>query len=103
MSQTNFPPEFNPASPPAPTSGKATAALVLGLLSFLFTCLAGIPAIVVGILAFGDIKRSQGKLRGSGLATTGIVLGVFGMFISGCGFMVIPAFFSARQAQIRTM
>jgi len=61
-----------------PTNGLAIASLVLGLLSF--TCLPAIPAIILGIIALDQIKKT-GKTTGSGLATAGIVTGGLGFFL----------------------
>jgi len=67
------------------TSGKATASLVLGIVAIVSLCvglLFGIPAIILGILARKDIKRSQGRLSGDGMAIGGIVTGVIGALLS---------------------
>jgi Domain of unknown function (DUF4190)/Protein of unknown function (DUF2510) len=53
----------------AKTSGWAIASLVLGILG------GSVLAIVFGLVARGQIKRSGGRQRGLGLATAGIVLG----------------------------
>ena len=65
----------------AVTSDKARASLVLGLC---FTCVAvtGIPAIVLGYLALGEINRSKGRVKGSWMAWTGIVLGIFSTLLT---------------------
>jgi hypothetical protein len=56
-----------------PTSGLATAAILLGIAS-LFTCgLASIPAIVTGHMAAG--KTKTGERGGHGQAVTGLILG----------------------------
>ena len=68
-----------PPVPPAPTSGKSTTSLVLGIVS-LFFCgfFTGIPAIIVGMSARKEIRRSNGALSGDGLALGGIITGVLG-------------------------
>jgi hypothetical protein len=58
-----------------PTNGKATAALVLGLLSLLFWVLTGIPAVILGHMALNEIKASNGTQGGSGSAITGLIFG----------------------------
>lgn len=76
-----------PAAPPAPgpampdkTSGMAIASLVFGLLAILFSFLAGIPAVVFGHLARSDIQKSGGRVKGSGMALAGLILGyLFGV------------------------
>ncbi len=58
------------------TDGKATASLVLGILSLLcFSVLAGIPAIILGHMSKANIRRSMGRLKGEGMATAGLVMG----------------------------
>jgi hypothetical protein len=86
------PPQGWPVGGPAPMNDtKAIVALVLGILSVLvgfcyIGWLIGIPAIVFGVLAHRDIKRSNGIMVGGGMATAGIVLGSIGTVI---GFAVI--------------
>ena len=66
------------------TSGKATTSLVLGIASIVLCCLGfvlGIPAIIVGVRARKDIRLSQGRLGGDGLALGGIVTGVIGILL----------------------
>jgi hypothetical protein len=63
------------------TSGKATAALVLGLLSFCFGILAALPAVILGIVALVEISRSRGRLGGKGTAIAGLILGCVGLVV----------------------
>ena len=74
-----------PSAVPANNS-KATASLILGVLS-LFCCgfVLGVVAIVLGVLARGEIERSQGLQGGSGLALAGIITGALGI-LSGIAF-----------------
>ena len=74
-----------PAAPQVPSrfDGRAIGALVLGVASM--TCLgflAGIPAIVIGAMSRKDIDRSQGALKGGGMAAGAIVTGLFGTGLS---------------------
>lgn len=71
------------------TSGKAIAALVLGLMSFCAVIFTGIPAIIFGILGLNDISKSRGRLKGKGMAITGIVLGALGGLVIGPIAMLI--------------
>lgn len=72
---------MNPPNPyyayPVPVvpirNGVATAALVLGLCTFVTFGATGIPALVCGILGVREAKRRHGV--GEGMAITGIVLG----------------------------
>jgi hypothetical protein len=60
-------------------SGKAAVSLVLGLLMFIpvpILILCCIPAIIMGVWGLVEIRRNNGRLRGSGLAIAGIVIGV---------------------------
>jgi len=68
------------AGPQAPADSKAVLSLVLGILSIVLCGLTGIPAIVLGFSAKGDIQRSGGMIGGAGLATGGIVTGIIGTF-----------------------
>ena len=84
------------------TSGKAIASLILGLLSFVFCCITGIPAIVLGALGVSEVNRSNGQVKGSGLAITGIVLGsicTIGSILLPA--LLLPAIQAARQAARR--
>lgn len=77
-------------------SCKAITSLALGVL-FFFACYSGVPAILIGFLALGDIEISDGRLRGRRVAIAGIVLGVV-----GCVFTFFLPFESrevARRAQ----
>src|SRR5690242_9325236 len=47
-----------------PTSGRATAGLVLGVLALACGALSGVPAVLAGCLALADIRKSRGRLRG---------------------------------------
>ena len=83
----------------AATSGKAIASLSLGVL-FVFACLSGIPAILFGRVAHGDIHRSGGRLRGKGLAVAGIALGVLDCLLTVS--LLLPAVRSSREAARRS-
>lgn len=72
----------DPYGPPPKTSGKATTSLVLGVVSMVcFGFLTGIPAIVVGMRARKEIRLSQGRVTGDGLALGGIITGIIGTLI----------------------
>jgi prepilin-type processing-associated H-X9-DG protein len=90
---------------PAVTSGKAVASLVLGVLSFCALFLAGVPAIIFGALALRDVGRGRGRVKGQGLAITGLVLGIVGTLAS-CGVVpfaiLLPAVQKVREAAART-
>lgn len=73
--------------------GTATASLVCGILGLFLSCLAGIPAIVLGCIALGKIGKSNGALGGRGRAIAGIVLGaIFTLLMPIVASLVIPVF-----------
>ena len=65
----------------AQTSGKSTAALVLGILGLVLFCpiICSILALIFGYQARREIDASGGRLSGRGNATVGIVLGWIGV------------------------
>ena len=66
------------------SSGKSTAALVLGILGLVFCPLiCSVLALVFGYQARREIDRSGGTLNGRGAATAGVVLGWIGVVIYG--------------------
>lgn len=74
----------DPAPIPAPptkahTSGLAIAALVLGLLWV--GGIGSILALVFGVIAIGQIKRSEGQITGRGMALAGAILGGLGVVV----------------------
>ena len=71
-------------------SGKATAALVLGILGVV-ACgfVAGIPAIIVGKQAQREIDASNGWLTGRGMATAGIVMGWIAVALTVIAVLII--------------
>lgn len=66
------------AAAPRRASGKATAALVLGIAGFI-TVFASALAVALGTLALGDIRGARGALAGRGVAIAGIALGVIAL------------------------
>ncbi|MEM9187374.1 MAG: DUF1559 domain-containing protein [Planctomycetota bacterium] len=91
----------NPLPPgPPKTSGLAVTSLVLGVLSFFFSVLAGLPAIICGALALGKIGNSGGAVAGKGLAIAGLATGGVGTVMSvGCAIaLLLPAVQAARDA-----
>lgn len=66
-----------PSAPPRPEvsrSGLATAALVSGVAAFVLGPLAGLAALIFGLL--GRRETAPGGLAGRGRATAGLVLGI---------------------------
>jgi Domain of unknown function (DUF4190) len=70
----------------------ALAAMILGIIG-LVLCPIFVPsllALIFGLVAAGQIKRSAGSLTGSGFARAGWVMGVVGLLV-GAGFWVLGA------------
>ena len=85
---------------PPPNSGKAIAALVLGVLGIVSCQLLGIAAIVLGQQAGQEIATSGGRLGGEGFAKAGVIMGwvAVGLLVLGVVgfvfFFAIAATFS---------
>jgi type IV pilus assembly protein PilA len=81
QSTPQYPPQSQPYlgnQPPSAqqTDGKATASLILGVLSLVcISIFAGIPAIILGHMSKANIRRSMGRLKGDGMATAGLIMG----------------------------
>jgi hypothetical protein len=85
-------------SQPGSTSGLAIASLVCGALG-LFVCVTSPVGMVLGIMAQSQIKKSNGQIKGSGLAIAGIVLSAITcvLFVIGVfAGMMIPALARAK-------
>jgi hypothetical protein len=67
-------------------SGKASAALVLGIVSLVLCGILSIVAVIVGHSALSEIDREG--LEGRGIATAGLVLGYIAMVLWGIGLLV---------------
>lgn len=75
----SFPvPSSDTPEPLRRTNGKATASLVLGILSFLLPFILSSVAIVLGFSARGEIKKAE-EQKGDGNALAGITLGFVSM------------------------
>jgi prepilin-type processing-associated H-X9-DG protein len=90
---------------PRSRSGKAVAALVLGFLSFCLWLFAAVPAIILGILSLREISRSNGRLKGQGMAigglvTAGLAIVLFPLVLIPIGLLV-PAVQKVRSASVR--
>jgi Protein of unknown function (DUF1559)/Domain of unknown function (DUF4190) len=79
----------------AQSSGLATASLILGLVSLCFGALTGVPAIILGLIAFIKIRGSNGRLTGAGKAVAGVTTGLLFSIIT------IFAYFRVQDAKER--
>jgi type II secretory pathway pseudopilin PulG len=96
-----YPPQAQPyrAYQPAQTDGGAIASMVLGIASIVLclSFLAGIPAIILGHISLSRIKKSMGRLKGEGMALTGLILGYISLpFILIIAAIAIPNLLRAR-------
>ena len=100
MPPGSYPPPGQYQMPPvAPNSSKATTSLVLGICSLVVCGLfLGIPAMIVGRQAKREIRESQGRLGGAGLATAGFVTGLIGTIWSVLGVILLILLFAFGAA-----
>lgn len=87
MSDENIPvatPVDEPARPPAEqASGRAIAALILGILSLVcMGFVTGIPAIILGRMELNAIKEGKAVCAGEGVAKVGYILGIVGTVLT---------------------
>ena len=74
----------------------ATAALITGIVSFILP-IALVP-IILGIIALYQIKASNGRQGGNGLAIAGIVIGGVNIFLVFVLYAILfPVFMKARE------
>jgi hypothetical protein len=73
------------------TSALAVASLIFGIATVVFPAmfLAGVPAVLLGLVALARTGRT--RRRGRWMAIVGIGLGVFG-YMGGIGYFVLPYF-----------
>ena len=82
-----------------PRSGRALASLALGVFSLVFLFFTGIPAIALGYLGLVDIRASRGRIRGSWMAMTGIILGALGSTAISLGLILAGLAYVRDQAR----
>lgn len=87
------------------TSGMAITSLVLGCASFMCWIFTGLPAVILGIVALRQINRSNGQLKGDGLAIGGIVTGGVSclLILPVMVALLLPAVQAAREAARRNV
>ena len=92
------------------TSSLAISSFVLGILSCGFSCLTGIPGLILGLIGLSNIRESERRgdqppLQGRGLAIAGVVLSSVMSVLSVIGVLVgllLPAVQQAREAARRS-
>jgi hypothetical protein len=89
-----YPPPAQPQGP-APTDGKAIAALLFGILGLVFGIPLGLPGMIAGPIAYflgkgarQRIKDSKGTLGGASFANAGRILGIIAMAVGSVAALV---------------
>ena len=76
-----------------PTSGRALATIILGVMSLICTgFLTGIPAIIIGNMELRDIKAGKSGRQNEGITKLGFILGIIGTALT-CIVTVITFIF----------
>lgn len=70
-------PEAAPFTGQPTTNGKAVGSLVCGILFFFFP--TAVAAIVLGPISRSEIRRSNGRETGEGMALGGLIMGYLGV------------------------
>jgi prepilin-type processing-associated H-X9-DG protein len=99
------PPSLSAATPTAApagiakTSGLAVTALVFGILGF-FTCgLTALPGLIIGVIAIVKVNKSNGALKGTGLAIGGTILSAISLIMLPIlAAVLLPALMKAKQS-----
>lgn len=94
-----LPIEADEPPPVAQTSKLAVWSLVLSVMGLFTFMVTALPAIICGIVGLVKIRDSNGRLKGKGLAITGIVLPVVYIFLilPILFAIVLPAMVKERQ------
>ncbi|MHB1262434.1 MAG: DUF4190 domain-containing protein [Thermoplasmatota archaeon] len=80
------------------TSGKAIAALVLGIVSMCIPyvgIVTGIIAIILGVLGMKEVDRNPQAVKGKGMAIAGVVLGAIALALYVIAIIFFASFFAA--------
>lgn len=90
------PPPAYPYPPPPRTNDKAILALVLGIVSLVFSCglITGIPAMILAQRAKQEIAAAHGAETGEGLASAGFWTGLVGTVLTGLALVAVVALFT---------
>ncbi len=84
---------FDGSQTATPNSTLAIASLVLGILGWtLLPIIAAVIAIITGHLARNEIKKSSGRLAGTGMATAGLILGYSALVLPPCACLLLIFF-----------
>jgi magnesium-transporting ATPase (P-type) len=76
-----------------PSSGRAIATLVLGILSIMCAgFLTGVPAIIIGNMEMKDIRAGKSGRQNEGITKVGFILGIIGTALT-CIMTLITVIF----------
>jgi MFS family permease len=91
-------PEYAVPREDAKTSGMAIASLVLGICGFCTAGIAAIVGLILGIVGLSAIKKSQGWLKGNGLAIAGIAVSATALLMIPIMMAIMfPALYNTRN------
>ncbi len=86
---------------PGRSSGKAVGSLITGIIGLIFFPVS-IAAIILGHMSRSEIRKSNGRLQGSGMALAGLIMGYLGIALLPLVLIVaaiaIPNLLRARIA-----
>lgn len=90
---------------PTTTSGLAIASLICGVVGLCSGAIVGIVGVILGIVALGKIGREPQRLRGRGMAITGICTGSVGIVFTTAMLIsiLLPSLSRARELSKRTV
>ncbi|HWX53886.1 MAG TPA: DUF4190 domain-containing protein [Verrucomicrobiae bacterium] len=99
-------PQMTPVFSPVPmasvpqTDPKAIWSMVLGFVCLFCGIFAAIPAVILGHMARSSIRKSGGRLKGDGMAITGLVIGYIYVALAPLiiAAIAIPNLLKARSA-----
>ncbi|MEM9419544.1 MAG: hypothetical protein AAGA25_10920 [Planctomycetota bacterium] len=82
-----------------PSSGKAVAAMVLGIVSLIGCLFYGVPSVICGPLALvfakqakGQVQRGEVNSSSDSMATAGFICGLIGTILGGVGILAVVGF-----------
>jgi len=85
---------------PARLSKAALAVFVLGISSPVLSLVTALPALFLGVWAIRTINRNDGRLRGQGLAVTGLALSAFVTAVTFLGLLGLVLLFVQEKSQV---
>jgi Domain of unknown function (DUF4190) len=84
-----------------PAQGLALTSLVLGVLSFAFSIITGIPAIITGHIAHNRSRKAPHQYGGGGLAIAGFVMGYVSLTLILVVIPIVAAMLLPALAQAK--